>query len=68
MTLREAAKDYQYDVSIDYLDLEEDDVFKWYWNINGGYCSVGARHGYDSPEQARIELEEFLKTFKPFEK
>lgn len=68
MTLREAVRDYQYDISIDYLDLEEDDVFKWYWNINGGYCSVGARHGYDSPEQARIELEEFLKTFKPFEK
>lgn len=68
MTLREAVRDYQYDISIDYLDLEEDGVFKWYWNINGGYCSVGARHGYDSPEQARIELEEFLKTFKPFEK
>lgn len=68
MTLREAAKDYQYDVSINYFDLEEDGVFKWYWEINGGYCSVGARHGYDSPEQARIELEEFLKTFKPFEK
>lgn len=68
MTLREAAKDYQYDISINYFDLEEDGVFKWYWEINGGYCSVGARHGYDSPEQARIELEEFLKTFKPFEK
>lgn len=68
MTLREAAKDYQYDVSINYFDLEEDGIFKWYWEINGGYCSVGARHGYDSPEQARIELEEFLKTFKPFEK
>lgn len=68
MTLREAVRDYQYDISIDYLDLEEDGVFKWYWEINGGYCSVGARHGYDSPEQARIELEEFLKTFKPFEK
>lgn len=68
MTLREAAKDYQYDISIDYFDTEEDGVFKWYWNINGGYCSVGARYGYDNPEQARIELEEFLKTFKPFEK
>lgn len=68
MTLREAAKDYQYDISINYFDLEEDGVFKWYWEINGGYCSVGARHGYDTPEQARIELEEFLKTFKPFEK
>lgn len=68
MTLHEAAKDYQYDISINYFDLEEDGVFKWYWEINGGYCSVGARHGYDSPEQARIELEEFLKTFKPFEK
>jgi len=68
MTLLEAAKDYQYDISIDYFDTEEDGVFKWYWNINGGYCSVGARHGYDSPEQARIELEEFLTTFKPFEK
>ncbi len=68
MTLREAAKDYQYDISIDYFDTEEEGTFKWYWNINGGYCSVGARYGYDSPEQARIELEEFLKTFKPFEK
>lgn len=68
MTLREAAKDYQYDISIDYFYTEEEGTFKWYWNINGGYCSVGARHGYDSPEQARIELEEFLKTFKPFEK
>ena len=68
MTLREAAKDYQYDVSINYFDLEEDGVFKWYWEINGGYCSVGARHGYDSPQEALEELNEFLKTFKPFEK
>ncbi len=68
MTLLECVKEYQYDVSIDYFDSEEDGVFKWYWNINGGYCSVGARHGYDNPEQALIELEEFLKTFKPFEK
>lgn len=68
MTLLECVKDYQYDVSIDYFNTEEDGVFKWYWNINGGYCSVGARHGYNTPEEARIELEEFLKTFKPFEK
>lgn len=68
MTLLECVKDYQYDISIDYFDTEEEVAFKWYWNINGGYCSVGARHGYDTPEEARIELEEFLKTFKPFEK
>lgn len=68
MTLLECVKEYQYDVSIDYFETEEDGVFKWYWNINGGYCSVGARHGYDTPEEARIELEEFLKTFKSFEK
>lgn len=68
MTLFECAKDYQYDVSINYFDLEEDGVFKWYWDINGGYSSVGARHGYDTPEESHKELEEFLKTFKPFEK
>lgn len=68
MDLNQAAKEYQYDVSINYFDLEEDGVFKWYWDINGGYCSVGARHGYDSPQEALEELNEFLKTFKPFEK
>lgn len=68
MDLNQAVKEYQYDVSINYFDLEEDGVFKWYWDINGGYCSVGARHGYDSPQEALEELNEFLKTFKPFEK
>ena len=68
MTLLEAVKEYQYDVYLSYFDLEEDGVFKWYWDINGGYCSVGAKHGYDTPEEAFTELEEFLKTFKPFEK
>ena len=68
MDLNQAVKEYQYDVSINYFDLEEDGVFKWYWDINGGYCSVGARHGYDSPQEALDELNEFLKTFKPFEK
>lgn len=68
MTLLECVKEYQYDVSINYFDSEEDGVFKWYWDINGGYCSVGARHGYDTPEEAHAELLEFLKTFEPFEK
>lgn len=68
MDLNQAVKEYQYDVSINYFDLEEDGVFKWYWDINGGYCSVGARHGYDSPQEALEELNEFLKTFIPFEK
>lgn len=68
MTLTEAAKEYQYDISLNYFDLEEDGVFKWYWEINGGYCSVGARYGYDTPEQAHAELVAFLETFEPFEK
>lgn len=68
MDLNQAVKEYQYDVSINYFDSEEEGVFKWYWEINGGYCSVGARHGYDSPQEALDELNEFLKTFKPFEK
>lgn len=68
MTLIEAAKEHQYDVYLNYFDLEEDGVFKWYWEINGGYCSVGARHGYDTPEQAHAELLAFLETFEPFKK
>lgn len=68
MTIQEAAYEYQYDISLDYVDLEEEGVFKWYWQVNGGYSSVGARHGYDFPQEALDELNEFLKTFKPFEK
>ena len=68
MDLNQAVKEYQYDISINYSDLEEEGVFKWYWDINGGYCSVGANHGYDTPQEALDELNEFLKTFKPFEK
>lgn len=68
MDLNQAVKEYQYDVSINYSDLEEEGVFKWYWDINGGYCSVGAHYGYDTPQEALDELNEFLKTFKPFEK
>lgn len=68
MTLLECVKDYQYDVSIDYFDTEEEGTFKWYWNINGGYCSVGARHGCNTVEEAYTELLLFLTTFKPFEK
>lgn len=66
MDINQAVKEYQYDVSLYYYDVEG--VCKWYWDINGGYCSVGARHGYDTPQEALDELNEFLKTFKPFEK
>lgn len=68
MDLNQAAKEYQYDISINYFDLEEEGVFKWYWDINGGYYSVGAKYGYDTPQKALVELNEFLKTLKPFDK
>lgn len=63
MTKLEAVKDYQYDVSIFYQD---DNL--WYWDINGGYSSVGSHNGFENILDCEKELTEFLKTFKPFEK
>ena len=67
MNINECAN-LQYDISLNYFDLEEPKVFKWYWDINGGYSSCGAKHGYDTPQEALNELNEFLKTFKGFDK
>jgi hypothetical protein len=63
MTKLEAVKDFQYDVSIFY---NEDEL--WYWEINGGYCSVSSHNGHRTTLEAEHELEEYLKTFKPFNK
>ena len=41
---------------------------KWYWDINGGYCSVGSHDYFDTPEEAHKHLLEYLKYFQPFEK
>ena len=68
MTLHEAVKEYQYDVGIYYTDAFDGKSEGWYWDINGGYSSVGGRHTYENIQDAYNELIEFLKTFKPFEK
>ena len=66
MTIEEATKEYQYDVGIFFGDLGDGPL--WYWDINGGYSSVGARYGKETVQEAYEELINFLKTFKPFEK
>ena len=66
MTIHDAAVELQYDVCLIYIEDVEGEG--WVWDINGGYSSVGGRHIYESPEDAKQELEEFLKTFKGFEK
>lgn len=63
MTITEAVKEHQYDVS---LYLDEDCL--WRWSISGGYCCVDSSKGYYSAAKAELELYEYLKTFKPFEK
>ena len=68
MTLHEAVKEYQNDVGIYYTDAFDEESEGWYWDINGGYSSVGGRHTYENIQDAYNELIEFLKTFKPFEK
>lgn len=62
MTIDEATNIHQYDVSIYYSDG------LWYWDINGGYSSVGGRNGYTDIKECEKELLEFLVTFEPFEK
>ena len=66
MTLKEAALTYQYDVEIYYGDLG--DGPGWYWDINGGYSSVGGSHTHNTIQEAYDELIHFLITFKPFDK
>lgn len=67
MTLRNAAYDYQYDVSI-YYNVDEDGE-GWSWDINGGYSSVGGSNRYSDINEALKELVNFLAyEFKPFEK
>ena len=68
MTLHEAVKEYQYDVGIYYTEAFDGEPEGWYWDINGGYSSVGGRHTHKNIQDAYDELIEFLKTFKPFEK
>jgi hypothetical protein len=68
MTLQEAVKEYQYDITICYTDAFNEEPAGWYWDINGGYSSVGGRHTYANIQDAYNELLEFLETFKPFEK
>lgn len=63
MTKEEAVKDYQYDVSICLSDNG-----KWFWDINGGYCSVGSHDYFETPNDALVELEKYLETMEPFEK
>ena len=66
MTLEEAIKKYQYDVGV--WATEENGEVVWFWEINGGYCSVGSHDYFNHPLTAYRSLLEFLKTFKPFEK
>ena len=66
MTLEEAIKEYQYDIGV--WATEENDKVVWFWEISGGYCSVGSHDYFDNPLIAYGSLLEFLKTFKPFEK
>ena len=66
MTLHEAVCEHQYDVSICYR--EDEDGKGWYWDINGGYSSVGGRNTYSDIYDAFVELIHFLDTFEPFEK
>jgi len=67
MTLRNAAYDHQYDVSI-YYNVDEDGE-GWSWDINGGYSSVGGHNRYSDINEALKELVNFLAyEFKPFEK
>ena len=62
MTINEASEKYQYDVSIYYSNG------LWYWDINGGYSSVGGKTGYIDIVECQKELLEFLSTFEPFKK
>ena len=68
MTLQEAVEEYQYDITICYTDAFNGEPAGWYWDINGGYSSVGGRHTHENIQDAYNELLEFLETFKPFEK
>ena len=66
MTLIEAVKKYQYDVGVYATDIDEE--IKWYWEINGGYCSVASHDYFNSPDEAYKSLQKFLPEFKEFDK
>lgn len=66
MTLIEAVKKHQYDVGVYATDIGEE--IKWYWEINGGYCSVASHDYFNSPDEAYKSLQEFLPGFKEFDK
>jgi hypothetical protein len=70
MTIEEAAGKYQYDVGIFAMVDKEltGGKLKWYWDINGGYCSVASHDYFDTPEEAHKSLLEFIKYFQPFDK
>lgn len=63
MTKKEASE-AGYDICI-YYDHEDNG---WKWDVNGGYSSVGGRKAYTNILVAQKELNDFLKTFKGFEK
>lgn len=66
MTLIEVVKKYQYDVGVYATDIDEE--IKWYWEINGGYCSVASHDYFNSPDEAYKSLQKFLPEFKEFDK
>lgn len=68
MTLEEAALEHQYDVCIYFADINEEEPPGWYWDINGGYSSVGGAHCHQNINDCLEELKAFLVHFKPFEK
>lgn len=67
MTILEAVgNNFQYDVGIYATDI--DGKLMWFWDIHGGYCSVGSHDYFDSPDDALRSLEEYIKHFKGFDK
>lgn len=67
MTLQEAINDYNYDVSIDYVDFEKDGK-GWIWVINGGYSCTQSHNIFEHAADAEKELMEFIEDFKGFDK
>ena len=67
MTPQEAINDYNYDVSIDYVDFGEDGK-GWIWVVNGGYSSAQSSTVFEHAADAEKELMDYLEVFKGFEK
>lgn len=62
MTPQEAINDYNYDVSIDYVDFGEDGK-GWIWVVNGGYSSSQSNTVFEHAADAEKELMEYLEGF-----